>query len=355
MLVRAQRLHPASAEPINEEACAILQKFHSSKAKGTWRLEHILGSCPEFSYDREGSILIRRALSSTYDKTSRTRLFREMVPMHVLRSMKHDYASHVIQSMLEVGTFWQVREIIKAMRGHALSLVLHPCASRVVEKAFPRMTSRQREEFVHEILSNDGLVTCAYSETGSHILEVMLKTFPQSELEFTTSLCGISVALSQHKHGYKVIKSALEYSPLNSVVSIVQDLSYSVISLSYLHDGHKVVLAIFQNVPELDKGSILDRFRGFLPLLSSHRFGSQVCKTIISVADPHRRRIFVDELIAFGRRTDLLTSSYANSVFCKIVPLVEDHQRYSILELVNGLDRIDASGGSKENFVLEYY
>jgi len=51
----------------------------------------------------------------------------------------------------------------------------------------------------------------------------------------------------------------------------------------------------------------------------------------------------------------MAVNGFTDSVFCKIVSLVEGDQRYSLLELVAGLDRIDSSGASKENFVLEYY
>lgn len=95
----------------------------------------------------------------------------------------------------------------------------------------------------------------------------------------------------------------------------------------------------------LEKGTpqnrdrLIDSLRGHLLIMAKHKFASNVCEKAFAVADAHRMRLFVEEMITPDANgvhpvTTMMKDQYANYVLQKAIGLVEGDLLDSVVNFV---------------------
>lgn len=135
----------------------------------------------------------------------------------------HSFGHHVVQSIMEHGTYVQRRQIADALHRDLLKMAQNRHASYIVEGAFRHCSEEDRQALVSALVNSpQNIVSLAQNQFGSFVVKVLLQQpgdTPQVVLEHLRSNAD---QLQQGKYGKKLLDDLDVKIPANGAKLLAQ-------------------------------------------------------------------------------------------------------------------------------------
>ncbi|KAJ2159535.1 mRNA binding protein puf3 [Coemansia sp. RSA 552] len=311
---------------------AVLEEFRNNKTR-KYELRDIGGHMVEFSCDQHGSRFIQQKLEAA-TLEEKELVFQEVVPSS-LQLMTDVFGNYVIQKFFEHGSQVQKHLLSKQMEGHILTLSLQMYGCRVVQKALEHVLTEQQAGMVREL---DGhVLQCVKDQNGNHVIQKAIERVPAEHIRFVIdAFHGQVYALATHPYGCRVIQRMFEHCDETQTRPLLEELHRYTTSLVQDQYGNYVIQHVMERGKPMDRSLVCSRVRGHVLQLSKHKFASNVVEKCIAYGEPKDRGALIDEIVAVRRDgssnlINMMKDQYANYVVQKMLDVVDEHQRETIL------------------------
>ncbi|KAJ1771313.1 hypothetical protein LPJ74_002464 [Coemansia sp. RSA 1843] len=314
---------------------AVLEEFRNNKTR-KYELKDICEHMVEFSCDQHGSRFIQQKLE-TATLEDKELVFQEVMPKS-LSLMTDVFGNYVIQKFFEHGSQVQKHMLAKQMEGHILSLSLQMYGCRVVQKALEHVLTEQQAHMVREL---DGhVLQCVKDQNGNHVIQKAIERVPAEHIKFIIdSFHGQVYALATHPYGCRVIQRMFEHCNETQTRPLLDELHRFTANLVQDQYGNYVIQHVMERGKPVDRSLVCSRVRGHVLQLSKHKFASNVVEKCIAYGEPKDRKVLIDEATAVRRDgtsnlVNMMKDQYANYVVQKMLDVVDEQQRDSILSKI---------------------
>ncbi|KAJ2836896.1 mRNA binding protein puf3 [Coemansia erecta] len=323
---------PVMESPGHPQRSALLEEFRGNKTR-KYELKDICEHMIEFSCDQHGSRFIQQKLEQA------TQEEKELVFEEVARSarqlMTDVFGNYVIQKFFEHGSQVQKHMLSKQMEGHILTLSLQMYGCRVVQKALEHVITEQQASMVREL---DGhVLQCVKDQNGNHVIQKAIERVPAEHIKFIIdSFHGQVYTLATHPYGCRVIQRMFEHCDEAQTRPLLEELHRYTTNLVQDQYGNYVIQHVMERGKPMDRSLVCSRVRGHVLQLSKHKFASNVVEKCIAYGEPKDRKVLIDEITAVRRDgssnlINMMKDQYANYVVQKMLDVVDDPQRESIM------------------------
>ncbi|KAJ2589782.1 mRNA binding protein puf3, partial [Coemansia sp. RSA 1804] len=318
--------------PAHGPRSAVLEEFRNNKTR-KYELKDICEHMVEFSCDQHGSRFIQQKLE-TATLEDKELVFQEVKPKS-LHLMTDVFGNYVIQKFFEHGSRVQKHKLAEQMEGHILSLSLQMYGCRVVQKALEHVLTEQQASMVREL---DGhVLQCVKDQNGNHVIQKAIERVPAEHIKFIIdSFHGQVYALATHPYGCRVIQRMFEHCNEAQTRPLLNELHRFTTNLVQDQYGNYVIQHVMEHGKPVDRSLVCSRVRGHVLQLSKHKFASNVVEKCIAHGEPKDRKVLIDEATAVRRDgssnlVNMMKDQYANYVVQKMLDVVDEQQRDSIL------------------------
>jgi pumilio RNA-binding family len=150
--------------------------------------------------------LIEHHLCDNMGSTTTTYLIDELLH-ETEKLIRHNFARHVIELVLEHGSATQQERIIRAIRNDVFRNAKDRYASYVVEQVMYRCSIPERDALAFDLISDiDSFWTLANHECGSHVIKALLKSHGQMCIRANELLNAGASTLCTSKHGHRLLE-----------------------------------------------------------------------------------------------------------------------------------------------------
>lgn len=172
-----EELHTHVWEAVNSpHANYVLQSVIERVGNQTARfiIEECRGRGVEVAKHRYGCRIVCRILEFFSREELKVALVDEVLE-EVSALSRHSFGHHVVQGVMEHGTAEQIKRIVAAMRLDLQKMAVNRHASFIVEGAFKVCSQEEKDAFVRELLTDEGVKTMASNQFGGFVLKVLLQ------------------------------------------------------------------------------------------------------------------------------------------------------------------------------------
>ncbi|KAJ1990635.1 mRNA binding protein puf3 [Coemansia spiralis] len=323
---------PVMETPGHGPRSAVLEEFRNNKTR-KYELKDICDHMVEFSCDQHGSRFIQQKLE-TATLEDKELVFQEVMPKS-LQLMTDVFGNYVIQKFFEHGSQVQKHMLAKQMEGHILTLSLQMYGCRVVQKALEHVLTEQQANMVREL---DGhVLQCVKDQNGNHVIQKAIERVPAEHIKFIIdSFHGQVYALATHPYGCRVIQRMFEHCDESQTRPLLDELHRFTTNLVQDQYGNYVIQHVMERGKPVDRSLVCSRVRGHVLQLSKHKFASNVVEKCIAYGELKDRKALIEEATAVRRDgssnlVNMMKDQYANYVVQKMLDVVDEQQRDSIL------------------------
>ncbi|CAG8590302.1 540_t:CDS:2 [Acaulospora colombiana] len=318
----------------------------------------IIGHIVEFSTDQHGSRFIQQKFDSATQDERQT-IFDEIVPAgHGLPLMRDVFGNYVIQKMLEYGSALHRTMLCGVMEGNILhlSLDMDDPLTIIYLQAIECITLQQQSNIVAEL--NGHILQCVKDANGNHVsstirlslpiyppfrytlvIQKMLERVAAERITFINAFTDNVYNLATHPYGCRVLQRCFEYSSQEQTKPLMEEIHQNAMALMQDQFGNYVIQFVLEKGTPQNRDRLIDALRGHLLIMAKHKFASNVCEKAFAVADSHRMRLYVEEMITPDANgvtpvTTMMKDQYANYVLQKAINLVEGDLLDSLVNFV---------------------
>eukprot|EP01006_Ploeotia_vitrea_P035211 TRINITY_DN65846_c5_g1_i1.p1 TRINITY_DN65846_c5_g1~~TRINITY_DN65846_c5_g1_i1.p1 ORF type:complete len:700 (+),score=99.20 TRINITY_DN65846_c5_g1_i1:38-2137(+) len=320
----------------------LMEEFRNQKNR-RWELRDLVGHMLEFSKDQEGSRLIQRKLEFSGCSEGEKELVFSEVYKDALALMTDVFGNYVIQKLFEHGLPAHRAALAEVLRTHVLHLTLQTYGCRVIQKALEVVGESEQAMISQEL---DGhILRCVLDQNGNHVIQKCIERIPPHNVKFIVqAFVGNVQNLAVHAYGCRVIQRILEYCEdhVEVIQPILDEILDNVNTLVRDQYGNYVVQHVLINGRPVYQYAIIERLRGDVLELSTHKFASNVVEKMFQHGSREVRHSMMMDLMkpqppdGCSALLSMMKDQYANYVVQKILDVADDsmtnEQRRSIVE-----------------------
>uniref|UniRef100_A0A914IFS8 PUM-HD domain-containing protein n=1 Tax=Globodera rostochiensis TaxID=31243 RepID=A0A914IFS8_GLORO len=318
----------------------VIQKFfeYGTDDQKAQLVDALRGHVLELALQMYGGPVIQAALKS---------ILEELTPRScVIKCIKDHYGSYVMNMIFELIEPQRLQFVVDAITNSpsdsVASLSVHQYASRVIECVLEHCTEQQKRPVLEQLHGNvsklleknrtDNLqfadwskhvVELAHDPRGSKFIQQKLECANSTEkAQLVDALRGHMVALALHKIGNHVIRTALE--------TIITEILAQVIPLSLHEYGNWVIRRLLEHCTEQQKRHVLEQLHGNVSTLVTDKHGSFVIRHVIEHGTEQQKRPVLEQLLE--NVSTLVTDKYGSYVIRVVIEHCTEQQKRPMLE-----------------------
>ncbi|KZV95605.1 ARM repeat-containing protein, partial [Exidia glandulosa HHB12029] len=204
--------------------------------------------------------------------------------------------------------------------------------TRAVQKMIDFLSTQRQ---IHAIIVALSLhvVTLIKDLNGNHVIQKCLnKLVPEDNQFIYNAVAQNCVEVATHRHGCCVLQRCIDHASDSQRVQLVQEITYNALTLVQDPYGNYVVQYILDLNDNRFSDGVIRQFAGNVCALSVQKFSSNVIEKCIRVAEPHTRKMLIDELLPRQRLEKLLRDSFGNYCVQTALDYADAQQRATLVD-----------------------
>ena len=227
--------------------------------------------------------------------------------------MTDPFGNYLCQKLLERVTPAQRTELINNAAPSMVKIALNQHGTRALQKMIDFIATREQIDSLIQALK-DHVVQMIQDLNGNHVIQKCLNRLSQEDHQFVVEAVSDNcVAVGTHRHGCCVIQRCIDHATPSQKVQLITAITEAAIPLVQDPFGNYVLQYIFDQNEESFNHLLIYQLQGYLVMLSTQKFSSNVVEKCIRVAKPDVKHELIEELMAspdFGKMVDDQFANY---------------------------------------------
>ncbi|EJD55254.1 ARM repeat-containing protein [Auricularia subglabra TFB-10046 SS5] len=294
------------------------------------RLEDLQGEIASLCKDQHGCRYLQKKLEEGVPE-HRDIIFHETFG-HFAELMTDPFGNYLCQKLVEFSSDEQRNVICESVAQDLVTISLNMHGTRAVQKMIDFLSTPRQ---IHAIIVALSLhvVTLIKDLNGNHVIQKCLnKLVPEDNQFIYNAVAQNCVEVATHRHGCCVLQRCIDHASDSQRVQLVQEITYNALTLVQDPYGNYVVQYILDLNDNRFSDGVIRQFSGNVCALSVQKFSSNVIEKCVRVAEPHTRKLLIDELLHRNRLEKLLRDSFGNYCVQTALDYAEPTQRALLVE-----------------------
>ncbi|KAK0740920.1 armadillo-type protein [Schizothecium vesticola] len=294
-------------------------------------LEHVVGSIYSLCKDQHGCRYLQKQLENRIPE--QIHMIWLETNQHVVELMTDPFGNYLCQKLLEYCTDDERTVLIQNAAKDMVRIALNQHGTRALQKMIEHVNTSVQIKLIIDALRHK-VVELIQDLNGNHVIQKCLNKLEAADASFIFEAVGIHcVDVGTHRHGCCVLQRCIDHAEGNQKVWLIRMITQNSVSLVQDPFGNYVVQYIIDLDDDVFTEPVVEQFRGRIPMLSRHKFSSNVVEKCLRCASEKCKDMIVEELLS-SDILSLLRDNFANYVVQTALEYATPAMKIRLVEIV---------------------
>jgi len=293
-------------------------------------LEQVGGTIYQLCKDQHGCRYLQKQLENRIPE--QVHMIWLETNQHVVELMTDPFGNYLCQKLLEYCSDDERTVLIQNAAPDMVGIALNQHGTRALQKMIEHVTLPEQINIIKEALRNQ-VVELIQDLNGNHVIQKCLNKLSAADATFIFEAVGNHcVEVGTHRHGCCVLQRCIDHADGAQKVWLIGRITEYAFQLVQDPFGNYVVQYIIDLNEQSFTEPIVLQFKTRIPLLSRHKFSSNVVEKCLRCATDFSKDMIVHEMLQPGEILPLLKDSFANYVVQTALEYATPAMKHALVE-----------------------
>lgn len=295
-------------------------------------LEQVGGTIYQLCKDQHGCRYLQKQLENRVPE--QIHMIWLETNQHVVELMTDPFGNYLCQKLLEYCNDDERTILIQNAAPDMVRIALNQHGTRALQKMIEHVTLPVQIEIIKNALQHQ-VVELIQDLNGNHVIQKCLNKLTAVDAQFIFEAVGLNcIDVGTHRHGCCVLQRCIDHADGVQKVWLIGCITKHAFKLVQDPFGNYVVQYIIDlNEPSFTE-PIVREFKTRIPLLSRHKFSSNVVEKCLRCATDFSKDAIVEEMLVPGEILPLLKDSFANYVIQTALEYSTPLKKHQLVESI---------------------